>query len=100
LINIGRFLNPLYIKIMAELTFKMQRGFQIDPKLTTPVDEQLLLANKSKVSHKLSPYIDRLNSCGAYILVTVEQDGKSFNNRIMGCEEELFGEIIDKINGL
>ena len=82
---------------MAELTFKVRRGYQIDPSLTKPINVALLSTTKANITRELASYIDRLNAVGAHILITVEQDGQTFNNKIMGCTTALFSEIMDNI---
>ena len=85
---------------MPNLIFKTRRGYQIDPSRTKPTNESLQLENQLNVTKALAPYIDRINACGAYVQVTVEQDGQRFRNDIVGCEENLFGEIMDKLSGI
>jgi hypothetical protein len=80
------------------LTFKTKRGYQTNLHHSKRINEPLRLANELKVTRELGAYIDRINSCGGYVLVTVGKDGKTFDNKLMGCDEVSFTDVIDMLS--
>jgi hypothetical protein len=82
---------------MGALTFKVVQGYCIDISKKMPVNNDELEKFKRNISLQLSEYIDRINSAGAYVEITVEQDGETFSSRLLGCKDpDLFAEIMDR----
>ena len=83
---------------MSELRFELlsSYGHGMNPQKTLPLDNNALVAYKQKLTQQLAKYIDRINACGGYIAITVEQDGQTFTSQPLGFQDEaLFRQIID-----
>jgi hypothetical protein len=84
---------------MAQLTFKVKGGFQIDPSKTKPVNQLALNAFKVEITNELSPYIDKINACGGEVWITVSQNGEDFTYQLLEMRDHaLFGQIIDELH--
>lgn len=57
---------------------------QIEGPNTKPVNQKKKLVNELKMMVSLSPFLDHLNEVGAYVLVTISENGEIFNNEIVG----------------
>ena len=81
---------------MNNLVFKTQSSFQINPSKTLPINEDLEQKNKNDLIKILAPCVDKINACSGYVLVTVEQDGKTFTNKLMGFRDiKLYETLMD-----
>lgn len=55
-----------------------------------PIDEKAKKANELKVIQALTPHLQKLNKENCLVLVIVAEDGKTFQNELVGCDQEIF----------
>lgn len=86
-------------KVMSELTFIERHGVIIDPLKTKPINQLLLNQYKQALTEELQPYIEEINACTGYILITIGQDGQTFRSLpVTPGKPDLFARIIDEVH--